>query len=127
MGVESTGNAARNARQGLMEISPTTITIEPGNKEFKDIISDIDYGFYIRNVQGAHSSNPESGDFSIVGNPAVLVKDGEMVGAVNGLMLSGNVFELLNQVDQIAKTPYMFDDMVAPEISFSDVNVITRG
>jgi len=127
MGVESTGNAARNARQGLMEISPTTITIEPGNKEFKDIISDIDYGFYIRNVQGAHSSNPESGDFSIVGNPAVLVKDGEMVGAVNGLMLSGNVFELLNQVDQIAKTPYMFDDIVAPEISFSDVNVITRG
>ena len=127
MGVESTGNASRSARQGLMDISPTTITVKPGNKEFRDIISDIDYGFYIRNVQGAHSSNPESGDFSIVGNPAVLIENGEMVGAVNGLMLSGNVFELLNQVDQIAKTPYMFDDMVAPEISFSDVNVITRG
>ena len=127
MGVESTGNASRSARQGLMDISPTTITVKPGKKEFRDIISDIDYGFYIRNVQGAHSSNPESGDFSIVGNPAVLVENGEMVGAINGLMLSGNVFELLNQVDQIAKTPYMFDDMVAPEISFSDVNVITRG
>ena len=127
MGVESTGNASRSARQGLMNISPTTITVEPGTKEFRDIISDIDYGFYIRNVQGAHSSNPESGDFSIVGNPAVLVKNGEMIGAVNGLMLAGNVYDLLNQVDQIAKTPYMFDDMVAPEISFSDVNVITRG
>ena len=127
MGVESTGNAARSARQGLMEISPTTITVKPGNNEFKNIISEIDYGYYIRNVQGAHSSNPESGDYSVVGNPAILVENGEMVGAVNGLMISGNVFELLNQVDQIAKTPYMFDDMIAPEISFSDVNVITRG
>jgi PmbA protein len=127
MGVESTGNATRSLRQGLVEVTPNTITIEPGDRDVHDILSDIDYGYYIRDVQGAHSSNPESGDFSIVGNPAILVKDGELTGAIDGLMLSGNIFDLLKQVDEVAKKPIKLESIIAPEIAFTDVNVITRG
>jgi PmbA protein len=125
-GETSTGNAVRNMRHGLIEIAPTSMIVEPGKREIGDIISEIKCGYLIRNVQGAHSSNPESGDFSIVGNPAILIQDGEMVGAVHGLMVAGNIFELLRQAVEVAKTPISLQSLIGPEIVFHDVNVITR-
>ncbi|MHA2423898.1 MAG: TldD/PmbA family protein [Candidatus Thorarchaeota archaeon] len=126
MGVTSTGNANRNKRQGLIEVSTSNIIVEPGTREVEDIISKIDYGYYIRGVQGAHSSNPESGDFSIVGNPAILIENGKMVGAVHGLMLSGNIYDLLQQTVEVAKTPLNMQNLIAPEIVFKDVEIITK-
>lgn len=125
-GVESTGNASRSMRRGLVEISPTNLVVEPGKREIGDIVSEIDHGYLIRNVQGAHSSNPESGDFSVVGNPAILIEDGEMVGAVHGLMVAGNVFELLTQAIEVAKTPIFIQGLIGPEILFHDVSIIAR-
>ncbi|TFG07302.1 TldD/PmbA family protein [Candidatus Thorarchaeota archaeon] len=126
MGVSSTGNASRNMREGLIEIKSTNIVIEPGTRSIENIISDIDYGYYIQNVQGAHSSNPESGDFSIVGNPAILIEDGKKVGQVHGLMVSGNAFDLLKQVGEIAKEPHYLQGIIAPEIVFSDTSIIAK-
>jgi PmbA protein len=126
MGVKSTGNAKRNMRQGLVDISPSNIVVEPGEREIEDIIKGIKYGYYIRGVQGAHSSNPESGDFSIVGNPAILIENGKMVGAVHGLMVAGNVYDLLNQVDEVAKTPHYLQSIIGPEIVFKDVSLIAK-
>ncbi|MHA2140649.1 MAG: TldD/PmbA family protein [Candidatus Thorarchaeota archaeon] len=126
MGVKSTGNAKRNMRQGLVNISPSNIVVESGEREIEDIIKGIEHGYYIRGVQGAHSSNPESGDFSIVGNPAILIKNGKMVGAVHGLMVAGNVYDLLNQVDEVAKTPLYLQGVIGPEIVFKDVSLIAK-
>jgi PmbA protein len=126
MGVKSTGNAKRNKRQGLVEISPSNIVIAPGERDISTILSEIKHGFYIRGVQGAHSSNPESGDFSIVGNPAILIEDGKMVGAVHGLMVSGNTFELLKQVQEIAKTPLNLQSWIGPEIVFKDISIVAK-
>ncbi len=126
-GEESTGNARRSMRQGLVEIGRTNTVVEPGRRSIRDIVSEIDRGYLIRNVQGAHSSNPESGDFSVVGNPAVLIEDGEMVGAVHGLMVSGNVFDLLGKCVEVAKDPIALQGLIGPEIVFEGVNVIARG
>lgn len=126
MGVQSTGNAKRDKRQGLIEVATSNIIVEPGIRELEDIISDIDYGYYIRGVQGAHSSNPESGDFSVVGNPAILIENGKMVGAVHGLMVSGNIYDLLQQTVEVAKTPRNMQTIIAPDIVFKDVSIIAK-
>lgn len=126
-GEESTGNANRRTRQGFVEITPTNMVVETGKREIGDIISEVEYGYLIRNVQGAHSSNPESGDFSVVGNPAILIKDGEKLGAVHGLMVSGNVYDLLKQAVEVAKTPLTIPGLIGSEIVFEDVNIISRG
>ncbi len=126
MGVKSTGNAKRNKRQGLVEVATSNIVIEPGIREVEDIISEIDYGYYIRGVQGAHSSNPESGDFSIVGNPAILIEKGKMVGAVHGLMVSGNIFDLLKQTVEVAKIQRNMQTFIGPDIVFRDVDIICK-
>jgi PmbA protein len=126
MGVSSTGNASRNMRRGLVEISKTTFVYEPGTRDIEKIISEIDHGYYIHNVQGAHSANPESGDFSIVGNPAILIEDGKLVGAVHGLMLAGNTFDILNKVKEIAKTPIHLLGTIGPEIVIEDLSVVAK-
>ena len=126
MDLKSTGNAKRNMRQGLVEISPTTLVVEPGSREIEDIISEIDHGYYIQSVQGAHSSNPESGDFSVVGNPAILIENGKMVGGVDGLMISGNIFDLLKNVVEIAKTTIPLFSWNGPEIVAKDIDVIAK-
>ena len=126
-GEDSTGNARRSMRQGLVEIGRTNTVVEPGRRGIRDIVSEIGHGYLIRNVQGAHSSNPESGDFSVVGNPAILIEDGEMVGAVHGLMVSGNAFDLLGKCVEVAKDPIALQGLIGPELVFEGVNVITRG
>ena len=118
--------SVRKGRQGLVELSPSTIVVESGPREFNDILSDTKLGYYIRNVQGAHSSNPESGDFSIVGNPAILIENGEMKGAVHGLMISGNVYEILNQIVETAKAPHYLQSTIGPEIVFENVQVVAK-
>jgi PmbA protein len=126
MDLKSTGNAKRNMRQGLVEIDPTTLVIEPGTREIEDIISEIDHGYYIQSTQGAHSSNPESGDFSVVGNPAILIENGKMVGGVDGLMVSGNIFDLLKNVVEIAKTPIQLFSWIGSEIVVKDIDVVAK-
>ncbi len=126
MGVQSTGNASRNMRQGLVEIEPTNIVIEPGVRKIDEIISGIEYGFYVQNVQGAHSANPESGDFSVVGNPAILIEHGKRVGQVHGLMVSGNIFDMLKQTDEVARDPHYLQGIIAPEIVFADVSIVVK-
>ncbi|MHA2033945.1 MAG: hypothetical protein DRO93_10450 [Candidatus Thorarchaeota archaeon] len=125
-GVASTGNARRQLRRGLVEVATTNVVVEPGRRNAEDILSEIKHGFFVQNVQGAHSSNPQSGDFSIVGNPAILVRDGEMVGQVHGLMLTGNVFDLLKHVGEVASEPRFLEGAIAPDILFTEVNVVCR-
>ena len=126
MDLKSTGNAKRNMRRGLVEIASTTLVIEPGTREIEDIISEIDHGYYIQNVQGAHSSNPESGDFSVVGNPAILIENGKLVGGVDGLMISGNIFDLLKNVVEIAKTAIPLFSWIGPEIIVKDIDIVAK-
>ncbi|MFW9910067.1 MAG: TldD/PmbA family protein [Candidatus Thorarchaeota archaeon] len=126
MGVKSTGNARRNKRQGLVEVATSNIIIEPGSREIDEIISEIEYGYYIHGVQGAHSSNPESGDFSVVGNPAILIENGKLVGAVHGLMVSGNIYDLLKQTVEIAKTPVKLQTLIGPEIKVQNLDIIAK-
>ncbi len=49
-----------------------------------------------------------------------------MAGAVHGLMVAGNVFELLSQVTEVAKTPIFLQGTIGPEMVFHDVSVIAR-
>jgi len=126
MELSSTGNAKRNMRQGLVEITPTTLVIEPGDRDIEDIIRELEHSYYVQDVQGAHSSNPESGDFSVVANPAILIKNGKMVGGVHGLMISGNVFELLKNVVEVAKTPIQLFSWIGPEIIVDDIDVVAK-
>ena len=130
-GETSTGNASRNLRTGVVETAPTNMVVPGGKRSFEDMLSEIKSGYLIKGLQGAHSSNQETGDYSVVGNPAFRIIDGELTGAVHGLMLAGNAFELIKKVDVVGSDIRSFlvgpgGSLIAPTIQFSDIQVVAK-
>ncbi len=130
-GVESTGNASRNMRTGVISIQPSTLVVPEGKGSLEDLISDIDSGYLVKGLQGAHSSNQDTGDFSVVANPCFRIIDGELTGCVNGQMVAGGAFDLIQKVDKLAgnSRQYLLPGGVAihgPSISFSGVQAIAK-
>ena len=130
-GKASTGNAARQLREGLVGIGLTNMVVPPGKPSLEDMISDISSGYLVKGLQGAHSSNEETGDFSVVANPAFRIQDGKLTGAVHGLMLAGNAFEFFQQVEVIGNDvrPYFAGGsgaLITPTLKFSDVQIVAK-
>ena len=96
-GKESTGNASRAGYLSTPGIDTTNFHIIPGNKTSEEMLGEVDDGLIVYYLQGAHSSNPVSGEFSVVATPAWKIKDGEITHCSRGVMLAGNIFELLKK------------------------------
>jgi PmbA protein len=125
MGVSSTGNAHYDNRNDEMLIQQNTMVITPGDYTREELF-DVKDGYYILDLQGAHSSNPESGDFSVLCTPAFRIKKGEITGGATGTMLSDNVFSLLEKVDAIGREPTINEHTIFPHTRFVDVNVAAK-
>jgi PmbA protein len=77
-------------------------------------------------LQGAHSSNPVSGEFSVVASPAWKIKSGKIEHASSGVMLAGNVFELLKNISVIGNNERQMGPLVAPWVMVENVRVIGK-
>ncbi len=126
-GVEPTGNGFRNWDAGSVSTRPTNLVVKPGKRSLEDIIGEVKRGYYIVGVQGAHSSNPDTGDFSVAANPAYLIEDGEIKGFAPGVMLGGNIYRLLANIDEVAREPLYGWNLVSPAILFRDVPIASKG
>jgi PmbA protein len=130
-GGQSTGNAQRNLRTGVVGIQPSTITVPAGKGSLEELIHEVDSGYLIKGLQGAHSSNQDTGDFSVVGNPCFRIEDGQLTGCVPGLMLAGNAFQLIQKVEKIGEDNREFfipnSSFYSPSIRFTDLQVIAKG
>ncbi len=130
-GTTSTGNASRNLRTGDVDTAPTNIVISTGTKSLDDMISESKSGYLVKGLQGVHSSNRETGDYSVVANPAYRIIDGELTGAVHGLMIAGNAFELIKKVDAVGNDLRRYlvgpgGSLIGPSIQFRDIQLIAK-
>lgn len=125
-GKESTGNASRAGYLSTPSIEATNFHITPGNKTPDQLLSEVDNGLIIYYLQGAHSSNPISGDFSIVATPAWKISKGEIKHATRGVMLAGNIFQVLKNVTATANNQRQIGQLIAPWILVENVKVIGK-
>ena len=123
---ESTGNAARAGYLSTPSIDTTNFHIMPGNKTSDQMISEVDDGLIIYFLQGAHSSNPVSGEFSVVATPAWKIEKGEIVHCSRGVMLAGNIFEVLKNVSLIGNNERQMGQLISPWIQVENVRVIGK-
>jgi PmbA protein len=124
--VESTGNASRAGYLSTPAIEATNFHITSGNKTANQLLSEVDDGLIIYYLQGAHSSNPVSGEFSVVATPAWKIRKGEIVHPTRGVMLVGNIFEVLKNVSVIANNERQMGQLVAPWVLVENVRVIGK-
>ena len=125
-GKESTGNGSRAGYLSTPNIEATNFHITPENKTPDQLMSEVDDGLIIYYLQGAHSSNPVSGEFSVVATPAWKIRKGKIAHATRGVMLAGNIFEVLKNVSILANNERQMGQLVAPWILVENVRVIGK-
>jgi PmbA protein len=125
-GKESTGNASRAGYLSTPSIDTTNFHIMPGTTTAEDMLKQVDDGLLVYYLQGAHSSNPVSGEFSVVATPAWKIKNGEIDHASRGVMLAGNIFEVLKNITVVGSNERQVGGLVSPWIEVENVRVIGK-
>jgi TldD protein len=93
-----TGNArAINYRYPPI-VRMTNTYIEPGTISFNDMISDIREGLYVKNWYGGTTSMEM---FTFSGGETYMIRDGKIAETMRPVVLTGNVFETLMNIDAI--------------------------
>jgi PmbA protein len=130
---ESTGNAGRSGGGlqlptygTLPTIQPSNVTLGTGTATDEELRAEVRSGYYVRNVQGAHQSNPETGDFSVALAPAWRILKGEISHAVKGVMISGNIYKLIKNVTALGKEARALNMLIAPKVVVADLKVVSR-
>ena len=125
-GRESTGNATRAGYFSTPTVEATNFRITGEERSPERLIEEVDDGLIVHLLQGAHSSNPASGDFSVVAAPAWKIEKGERTFAAKGVMLVGNVFQMLKNVSALANNERKLDLLVAPWVLVENVKLIGK-
>jgi PmbA protein len=125
-GKESTGNASRAGYLSTPGIDTTNFHIMQGNKTSDEMLSEVDDGLIVYYLQGAHSSNPVSGEFSVVATPAWKIKQGEITHSSRGVMLAGNIFEVLKNISVVGANERQMGSIIAPWVQVENVRVIGK-
>lgn len=100
-GIETTGNASKGSYKSSIGISPTNFYVEKGDKSLDEIISAMDSGIMITELQGLHSGlNSISGDFSLAAL-GYAIKGGKIAGPVEQITVAGNYFEMLKNIEEV--------------------------
>jgi PmbA protein len=123
-GKESTGNASRAGYLSTPDIDTTNFHVMPGNKTSDEMINEVNDGLIVYYLQGAHSSNPVSGEFSVVATPAWKIKNGEITHCSRGVMLAGNIFELIKNISVVGGNERQMGQLISPWLQVENVRVI---
>lgn len=80
----------------------TNLYLEPGKNSFDEIITTIKDGVYITDLVGVHAGvETVSGDFSLQA-AGFKIEDGKLTDPVDMIVVSGNYFNLLKDIEMIA-------------------------
>ncbi len=99
-GARSTGSAARSYRS-VPEVGVSNLLLRPGTLSRDALLGQIGDGLHVSQLQGLHTVNPVSGDFSL-GLTGHWIKDGRLTQPVREMTVAGNLIGLLGKVAGIA-------------------------
>ena len=124
-GVSSTGNGVKGSYKGTVGISSFNLYIKPSDKSFDKMIENIKEGIFITDFAGLHSGlNTISGDFSLAGE-GFYIKDGKIDKPLNQITISGNFFEFLKNIKDIANDiKFSFSSVGSPSIMLEGLKVV---
>jgi PmbA protein len=95
-GIRSTGNATRGGYTALPRAGARNFIIS--SPQSQNLLEETG-GYMVSGLIGAHTANPISGDFSVEARNAFAISPGEGSRPIRSLMLAGNIFELLRDIE----------------------------
>lgn len=127
MGAESNGKCTRLTSKiepitTPPSIGTSTIVVKPGDSSLEEMIAETAEGFSINTVMGVHMSDKASGRFAVTGS-GHFIKNGEIQYAVQDISISGEIPELLLNIDMIGKEQKVSLASIIPPMRISKLNV----
>ena len=116
---ESTSNAGGSPKSPPI-VSTSNVIIKAGKSRAENLISEMDKGIMINRFSG--NVNPVNGDFSGVVKGGQYIKKGNIEYAVKEVMVAGNVFDALNDLNGISKEQKILSDSILPYMRFENVS-----
>jgi PmbA protein len=113
--LQSTGNADGNS------VGPNNFYLQPGNVSPEEIIASTKKGFYLIRTMG-HGLNPVTGDISR-GAFGLWVEDGEIAYPVSEVTISGNLGEILNNVEMVGNDLKFLGPVCGPTIKVGELTI----
>jgi len=98
MGERPTGNARAINYLFPPIVRMTNTFIESGNSSFEEILSDVKQGIYVKDWYGGQTSLEM---FTFSAGEAYMIRNGKLAELLRPVVLSGNVFVTLNNIDAI--------------------------
>jgi len=117
-GVPSTGNGTRTDIKEPPKCGPRGMFIEKGAA---DIRSSFTSGVVIEELMGTHTANPVTGDFSL-GAIGHIYKGGAPT-PFKGVIFSGNIFQLLNNVKAVGTDLMFYGTFGSPSLYVEDIKI----
>jgi PmbA protein len=100
-GTVSTGNATRGGFAGTPGVGCLALSLVPGTRTQEELISDVDDGLLVQQMQGLHSGvNPISGDFS-TGAAGLLITNGNVAAPVREITIASTLQKMLLDIVEI--------------------------
>ena len=121
VGEKTTSNGLRGSYFTTPMIAPTNLEFEFG--EMRDL-SEIKDGVLTTSVLGAHTANPISGDFSVEASNAFKIENGELTDPINKAMISGNIFEIMKNVEGLNSEIKQYGSFIIPKLLVHDLRVV---
>jgi PmbA protein len=119
-GISSTGNATGTFRE-MPAIGISNFIIENRSTPLQTLLEETTKGLLISRFSG--TSDQISGDFSGACKGAHVITAGA-AHPVKGVVISGNVFEILHRITAISKETLKYSRMVLPFIKVADMRII---
>lgn len=105
-GTVSTGNASKAGYASPVEVSPYSFYLAKGNRSLEELFQYAGNGVYITDVKGLHAgTNAVTGDFSIE-CAGFLIENGKKSRAITSFTVSGNFFDFLKNIQEVADDLY---------------------
>jgi PmbA protein len=122
MNLPHTAHASRSPETDLT-IRPSNLLIEPGKQSLEDLLRGHDEMILITSLQGTAGFRETSGDFSIPVE-GFLYRKGELQSALKDFLISGNILQLLRNVDAVGNDVLPpIGTIICPSLRVHDLNV----
>lgn len=104
LGVEPSGNARAQDVTHDVLVRQTNLYVAPGDASLEEVFDGIRYGIYLKG-RGATGGevDPATGTFTLSVGPSYVIRDGEPRELVRGVVVGGNILEVLRNVEEVGR------------------------
>ncbi len=120
-GTRSTGNAARSYRS-QPEVGASNLIVEPGSTPPQDLLREAAGGLYVTDLQGLHTVNPVSGEFSL-GAKGHRISGGALGAPVREITIAGNLLEMFKKVRLVGNDLRWVFRIASPSLLIDEITI----